>query len=64
MRKFNLPVVVAINKFITDTDNELDIIQKICEEKGVKVALLQMVSKGGEGGFDLVEFSYGSIARK
>ena len=55
MRKFNLPVVVAINKFITDTDNELDIIQKFCEEKGVKVALCEIWSKGGEGGFDLVD---------
>lgn len=55
MRKFNLPVVVAINKFITDTDNELDIIQKFCEDKGVKVALCEIWSKGGEGGFDLVD---------
>ena len=55
MQKFNLPVVVAINKFITDTDNELDIIQKFCEEKGVKVALCEIWSKGGEGGFDLVD---------
>ena len=55
MQKYNLPVVVAINKFITDTDNELDIIQKFCEEKGVKVALCEIWSKGGEGGFDLVD---------
>ena len=55
MQKYNLPVVVSINKFITDTDNELDIIQKFCEEKGVKVALCEIWSKGGEGGFDLVD---------
>ena len=55
MQKYNLPVVVAINKFITDTENELDIIQKFCEEKGVKVALCEIWSKGGEGGFDLVD---------
>ena len=55
MQKYNLPVVVAINKCITDTDNELDIIQKFCEEKGVKVALCEIWSKGGEGGFDLVD---------
>ena len=55
MQKYNLPVAVAINKFITDTDNELDIIQKFCEEKGVKVALCEIWSKGGEGGFDLVD---------
>lgn len=55
MQKYNLPVVVAINKFITDTDNELDIIQKFCEDKGVKVALCEIWSKGGEGGFDLVD---------
>ena len=55
MQKYNLPVDRKSVVFITDTDNELDIIQKFCEEKGVKVALCEIWSKGGEGGFDLVD---------
>lgn len=53
MQKYGLPVVVAMNRFHTDTDNELEIIRTFCEEKGVKVALCEVFAKGGEGGKDL-----------
>ncbi|RRD39501.1 formate--tetrahydrofolate ligase [Leptotrichia sp. OH3620_COT-345] len=55
MQKYNVSVVVAINKFITDTDNEIKEIEKFCNEKGVKVALCEIWEKGGVGGEKLVE---------
>ena len=55
MQKYNLPLVVAINKFVTDTDEEIEEIRKFCNEKGVEVALCEIWEKGGEGGRELVE---------
>ncbi|MGL6167150.1 MAG: formate--tetrahydrofolate ligase, partial [Fusobacteriaceae bacterium] len=53
MKKFNLPVVVAMNRFLTDTEIELDFIRKHCEKQNVKVALCEVWAKGGEGGIEL-----------
>ena len=53
MHKFGLPVVVAINRFHTDTDAEIKIIEEYCNEKGVTVSLCEVFAKGGEGGIDL-----------
>ena len=50
---FNLPCVVAINEFPTDTQAEVDLVRAKCEELGVNVALSQVWAKGGEGGEDL-----------
>ena len=55
MRKFGMPVVVAINRFGTDTEAEIAFIQKFCEEMGVEVSLAEIFAKGGEGGTDLAE---------
>ena len=55
LRKFGLPVVVAINRFGTDTDAELDYIRKICIDKGADFALSEVFAKGGEGGIELAE---------
>ncbi len=55
LRKFGLPVVVAINRFGTDTDAELDYIRQICTEKGADFALSDVFAKGGEGGIELAE---------
>lgn len=55
MQKYNVPVVVAINKFITDTDAEVEKIREFCNEKGVSVALCEIWEKGGEGGKELVD---------
>lgn len=52
---FNLPAVVAINRFPTDTEAELDKIRELCEAKGVNVALSEIWAKGGEGGQELAE---------
>ncbi len=55
MRKYNVPVVVAINKFHTDTDAEVAYIKEFCEEMKVPVSLAEVFAKGGEGGMDLAE---------
>lgn len=55
MQKYNIPVVVAINKFMTDTDAEVEIIRDFCKKKDVEVALCEIWEKGGEGGKELVE---------
>ena len=51
--KFGLPLVVAINRFPSDTPAELDIIRQYCEEMGIESSLSEVVSKGGDGGLDL-----------
>jgi formate--tetrahydrofolate ligase len=53
--KFGLPAVVAINRFPTDTEAELEKIRELCEGKGVNVALSEIWAKGGEGGIELAE---------
>jgi len=55
MRKFGVPVVVAINHFGTDTDAEIAVVREYCENKGVEVAFSDVFAKGGEGGIDLAE---------
>jgi len=52
---FKLPAVVAINKFPTDTEAELKLIEDKCKALGVNVALSEVYSKGGEGGIDLAK---------
>ena len=53
LRKFGLPVVVAINRFHTDTDAELAYVEEICKSKGADFSLSEVFAKGGEGGIDL-----------
>lgn len=53
LRKFGLPVVVAINRFHTDTDAELAYVKEICKAKGAEFALSEVFAKGGEGGIEL-----------
>jgi formate--tetrahydrofolate ligase len=52
---FGLPCVVAINRFVQDTDAELNLIRTKCQELGVNVALSEVWGKGGEGGIELAE---------
>jgi len=54
-RKFNLPAVVAINRFPKDTEAELDLIKQECGRYGVEVALSEVWEKGGAGGKELAE---------
>ena len=53
IRKYGLPVVVAINRFHTDTDAELAYVEEICKSKGADFSLSEVFAKGGDGGIDL-----------
>lgn len=53
IKKFGLPSVVAINRFLTDSDAELAFIKEHCEKLGAPVALCEVWAKGGEGGAEL-----------
>lgn len=55
MRRFNVPVVVAINQFGTDTKQELEFIENYCKLKGADFALSNVFGKGGEGGTELAQ---------
>lgn len=55
MRKYNVPVVVAINRFYADTDAELKYIEDFCRENGADFALAEVFAKGGEGGKELAQ---------
>ncbi|MFR5900312.1 MAG: formate--tetrahydrofolate ligase, partial [Neglectibacter timonensis] len=55
MRKYGVPVVVAINRFHTDTAAELQVIDDCCRKLGVDYALSEVFAKGGEGGMELAK---------
>ena len=55
IQKYDIPVVVTLNSFITDTDAENEFIRKFCEQKGCEFALSEVWEKGGEGGVALAE---------
>ena len=55
MRKYNVPVIVAINRFGTDSKEELEYIESYCRENGADFALSDVFGKGGEGGVELAE---------
>ena len=53
--KFGLNVIVAINKFVTDTDKEIEFLQNKLKEEGINMSLVEAWAKGGEGAKDLAE---------
>ena len=53
LQQYGLPVVVAMNRFGTDTEAELELVRSTCAAKGVKVALSEVFAKGGAGGIEL-----------
>ncbi|MGN0501347.1 MAG: formate--tetrahydrofolate ligase [Ruminococcus sp.] len=55
MRKYNVPVIVAINRFGTDSKEELEYIESYCRENGADFALSEVFGKGGEGGIELAK---------
>ena len=55
MRKYGVPVVVAINRFPSDTQAELDAVDALCREMQVPYALSEVFAKGGEGGVELAK---------
>ncbi len=60
---FGLPVVVAINRFVSDSDAELAAIQAACEQAGADVSLTEVWGKGGAGGADLAQKVVAAIER-
>jgi formate--tetrahydrofolate ligase len=52
---YGLPVVVAINRFPTDTEKEIELVERKCKELGVNVVLSEVWAKGGEGGIELAK---------
>ena len=53
MRKYGVPVLVAINRFLTDTDAEIGVLSRFCAELGVEYSLSEVFAKGGDGAVDL-----------
>ena len=53
MQKYGLPVIVAVNRFGTDTEAELEVITEYCRNMGVEVSMCEVFAKGGDGGVDL-----------
>ncbi len=64
MQKFGVPVVVAINRFHTDTDAEIKIVEKFCADRNVEVSMTEIFAKGGEGGKDLAEKVISTVESK
>ena len=55
MQKYDVPVIVTLNSFITDTETEYQFVKKFCEDRGCEFALSEVWEKGGEGGIALAE---------
>lgn len=55
MKKFGIPVIVAINKFDSDTSSEINLVEDYCHEKGVDFALSEVFSQGGDGALELAK---------
>ncbi len=64
VKKYGVPVVVAINKFLTDSDEELKFIEEYCNKLGVKSSLTEVWEKGSEGGLDLADKVLETIEKK
>ena len=55
LKKYGVPVVVTLNRFVSDTEAELAFVKKFCEERDCEFALAEVWEKGGEGGASLAE---------
>lgn len=55
LQKFGVPVVVAINRFSTDTDEELSLLKEFCTAQGAEFAISEVFAKGGDGGIELAK---------
>ena len=64
MRKYGLPVVVAINRFATDTEAEIETIEAFCKEKDVPVSLTEVFAHGGEAERSLPKRSLKRLRQK
>lgn len=64
LQKYQVPVVVTLNSFISDTENEYAFIKKFCEDRGCEFALSEVWAKGGEGGVELAEKVLETLEKK
>jgi len=61
VKQFGVPAVVAMNRFVTDSDEELDIVMKGCAAEGAEIAMCEVWEKGGEGGIPVAEALLGIL---
>jgi len=64
LQMYGVPVVVTLNRFVTDTDAELSFVKKFCEERGCDFALANVWEKGGEGGVELAKAVLNTLETK
>lgn len=64
LQKYGVPVVVTLNSFITDTENEINFVRKFCEERNCEFAISEVWEKGGEGGIALAQKVLDTLAKK
>ena len=64
LQKYGVPVVVTLNSFISDTENEITFVKSFCEERGCEFALSKVWEKGGEGGIALAEKVIATLENK
>ena len=64
LHKYGVPVVVTLNAFITDTEEEIDFVRNFCKERNCEFALSQVWEKGGEGGIELAKAILNTIETK
>ena len=53
LQKYGVPIIVSLNRFVTDTEAELELVKSFCESKGCEFSLCEVWEKGGKGGLDL-----------
>lgn len=64
IRKYGLPLVVAINRFPSDEDEEIETVREFCADIGVRAALSDVVARGGEGGIELAQEILDSLEKE
>ena len=64
LKQFGIPVVVTLNRFATDTDDEIDFVRGFCAENDCEFALSEVWEKGGEGGIDLAKAVLDTLENK
>lgn len=64
LQKYNVPIVVTLNAFVSDTDREVEFVKNFCEERGCEFALSKVWELGGEGGIKLAQAVIDSINNK
>ena len=64
LQKYDVPIVVALNSFVTDTRKEIDFVRDFCQERGCEFAISEVWEKGGEGGVELASKVLETLEKK